>query len=158
MKTKFKFYKYICHIHTKKSLNEPETGALWRNYLFNNLLGNKEIISEILYDFENNEKLGFIFPETFYYFVGFAGYDGRSVMPILQQDLIKQATPATSIEIDTYMSAIGFTKSDNDGKYYNDSFIVWDVVPRNVLKDKDGDIYVIDAEISLYLDNYKSSN
>lgn len=39
-----------------------------------------------------------IFPETFYYFVGFAGYDGRSVMPILQQDLIKQATPATSIE------------------------------------------------------------
>lgn len=99
-----------------------------------------------------------IFPETFYYFIGFAGYDGRSVMPILQQDLIKQATPATSIEIDTYMSAIGFTKSDNDGKYYNDSFIVWDVVPRNVLKDKDGDIYVIDAEISLYLSNYKSNN
>ena len=66
MKTKFKFYKYICHIHTKKSLTEPETGSLWRNYLFNNLLGNKEIISEILYDFENNEKLGFIFPETFY--------------------------------------------------------------------------------------------
>lgn len=66
MKQKFKFYKYICHIHTKKSLIEPETGFLWRNYLFNNLLGNKEIISEILYDFENNEKLGFIFPETFY--------------------------------------------------------------------------------------------
>ena len=90
-----------------------------------------------------------IFPETFYYFIGFAGYDGRSVMPILRQDLIKQATPATSIEIDTYMSAIGFTKSINDGKYYNNSFIVWDVVPRNVLKDKEGDIYVIDAEISL---------
>lgn len=47
------------------------------------------------------------------------------------------------------MSAIGFTKSINDGKYYNNSFIVWDVVPRNVLKDKEGDIYVIDAEISL---------
>lgn len=60
-----------------------------------------------------------------------------------------EATPATSIEIDTYMSAIGFTKSIKDGKYYNNSFIVWDVVPRNVLKDKEGDIYVIDAEISL---------
>ena len=66
MKPKLKFYKYICHIHTKKSLTEPETGFLWRNYLFNNLLGNGDIISEILYDFENNEKLGFIFPETFY--------------------------------------------------------------------------------------------
>ena len=90
-----------------------------------------------------------IFPETFYYFIGFAGYNGRSVMPILRQDLIKEAVPATSIEIDTYMSAIGFTKNQNDGKFYNDSFVVWDVVPRNVLKDKDGDIFVIDAEISL---------
>ena len=90
-----------------------------------------------------------IFPETFYYFIGFAGYDGRSVMPILRQDLIKNASPATSIEIDTYMSAIGFTKNSNDGKFYNDSFIVWDAVPRNVLKDKEGDIFVIDAEIAL---------
>ena len=57
MKSKLKFYKYICH---------TKTGFLWRNYLFNNLLGNEFIISEILYDFENNEKLGFIFPETFY--------------------------------------------------------------------------------------------
>ena len=70
-------------------------------------------------------------------------------MPILRQDLIKNASPATSIEIDTYMSAIGFTKNSNDGKFYNDSFIVWDAVPRNVLKDKEGDIFVIDAEIAL---------
>jgi len=90
-----------------------------------------------------------IFPETFYYFIGFAGYDSRSVMPILRQDLIKQASPATNIEIETYMSAIGFTKSENDGKFYNNSFVVWDVVPRNVLKDKEGDIFVIDAEIAL---------
>lgn len=89
-----------------------------------------------------------IFPETFYYFIGFAGYDGRSVMPVLRQDLIKNATPATVIEIDTYMAAIGFTRSQNDGKYYNDSLIVWDAVPRNVLKDKEGDIFVIDAEIA----------
>jgi hypothetical protein len=26
---------------------------------------------------------------------------------------------------------------------------VWDLVPRNVLKDKDGDIYVVDAEIKI---------
>lgn len=66
MKNKYKYYKYICHIHTKKSLTAPEIGANWRNYLFDNLLGNINIVSEILNDFEKNKKLGFIFPETFY--------------------------------------------------------------------------------------------
>lgn len=59
-------YKYFCHIHTKKSLQDPRYGLAWRKYLYNNLLGNTEIISEILSDFENNDKLGFIFPEAFY--------------------------------------------------------------------------------------------
>ena len=66
IKTKFKYYKYLCHIHTKKSLIAPDIGNLWRNYLYDNLLGSTSIVSEILYDFENNEKLGFIFPETYY--------------------------------------------------------------------------------------------
>ena len=66
MKNKYKYYKYICHIHTKKSLTAPKIGFLWRNYLYDNLLGNIYIVSEILNDFEKNKKLGFIFPETFY--------------------------------------------------------------------------------------------
>ena len=66
IKTKLKYYKYLCHIHTKKSLTAPELGNLWRNYLYNNLLGNTNIVSEILYEFENNEKLGFMFPETYF--------------------------------------------------------------------------------------------
>jgi hypothetical protein len=37
-----------------------------KNYLHNNLLGNSEIISEILTDFENNNNLGLIFPEKYY--------------------------------------------------------------------------------------------
>ena len=65
LKRKIKVYKYFCHIHTKKS-KHINFGEEWRNYLFNNLLGNKEIISEILTDFENNSKLGLIFPEYFY--------------------------------------------------------------------------------------------
>ena len=66
MKTKYKLYKYLCHLHTKKTKKVPQIGFLWRNYLFNNLLGNSNIISQFLYDFENNNKLGFIFPEAFY--------------------------------------------------------------------------------------------
>ena len=66
LKGKIKQYKYLCHIHTKKSKKCPTIGTSWRNYLYNNLLGNKQIVTEILLDFENNDKLGFIFPETFY--------------------------------------------------------------------------------------------
>ena len=65
VKNKIKKYKYLCHLHTKKT-KFINFGDDWRNYLFNNLVGNKNIISDILNDFENNEKLGFIFPEAFY--------------------------------------------------------------------------------------------
>ena len=76
MKLKIKQYKYCCHLHTKKSLHDIILGTNWRNYLYDNLLGNREAISEILTDFENYEKLGFIFPEVYYDIIkDFANYD-----------------------------------------------------------------------------------
>ena len=51
------------------------------------------------------------------------------------------------IHIDTYMAAIGFEKVDSEGRFSNGSYLVWDVIPRNVLVDRDGDIFVVDAEI-----------
>ena len=66
LKDKIRQYKYISHVHTKKSKTSPFIGISWRNYLYNNLMGNKRIFSEIISDFENNDKLGFVFPETFY--------------------------------------------------------------------------------------------
>ena len=66
LKNKIKKYKYFCHIHTKKSSHDIILGNNWRNYLYKNLLGSKEVISEIISDFENYEKLGFIFPEVYY--------------------------------------------------------------------------------------------
>jgi hypothetical protein len=68
-------------------------------------------------------------------------------MPVIAQDLIKDAKPATKIEIDTYMSAIGFVKVNDEGRYKNVRYVIWDIVPRNVLQDKDGDFFVVDAEI-----------
>jgi hypothetical protein len=59
-------YKYLCHIHTKKRNNRTKTGKYWRQYLYENLLGKKNIIKQILSDFESHRKLGFIFPEHFY--------------------------------------------------------------------------------------------
>ena len=60
-----KKYRYYCHIYTKKSIHLAFFDE-WRKYLLNNLLGNNNIISEILTEFENNENLGLIYPETFY--------------------------------------------------------------------------------------------
>ena len=59
-------YKYFCHIHSKKTINKVDIGRKWRTYLYENLLGDSELISEILSDFENNDKLGFIYPENYY--------------------------------------------------------------------------------------------
>jgi len=90
-----------------------------------------------------------LFPNTAYRLYGFTGYDGRTVMPVLEQERICEAQPATQIMIDTYMSALGFVKDGNEaGRFSNNQYLVWDLVPRNVLVDKDGDMYVIDAEIA----------
>lgn len=65
-------YKYFCHIHTKKHGPKKGLGKYWQNYLYQNLLGSKIIITKILSDFENNNKLGFIFPEPFYFHIKYA--------------------------------------------------------------------------------------
>ena len=70
-------------------------------------------------------------------------------MPIFVQNLVDSTIPPTQIEITTYMAALGFNTTDKIGCYTNDRYKVWDVVPKNVLKGKDGGIFVIDAEIEL---------
>ena len=66
MKSHYKNYKYICHLHTKKSAHKANLGSNWSEYLYNNLIGNKKTMLDILYDFEQYDKLGFVFPESYY--------------------------------------------------------------------------------------------
>ncbi|MBO7436885.1 MAG: hypothetical protein J6T97_03595 [Bacteroidaceae bacterium] len=70
-------------------------------------------------------------------------------MPVIRQARVSNARPATSVMIDTYMGALGFEKTDKTGHYKNEIYEVWDVLPRNVLVDSEGDIFVVDAEIAL---------
>lgn len=112
-------------------------------YKVNNLL-NSGSISRLL------DKIichNILFYDTAYSLYGFTGFGGRSVMPILQQRLIKNARPATQVMIDTYMAALGFTKTDREGHFTNGVYEAWDLLPRNVLVDQEGDLYVVDAEI-----------
>lgn len=112
-------------------------------YKVNNLLNSGSIISL----FEKVRMHNEIFPDTFYQLHAFTGFDGRTIMPILRQDLVKDAEPTPQIAIDTYMAALGFNREDVVGRYSNTDYIVWDLIPRNVLRDRDGDIFVVDAEI-----------
>jgi len=45
------------------------------------------------------------------------------------------------------MAALGFVKTGH-GMFENDDFLISDVLPKNVLKDTTGDLFVIDAEIA----------
>lgn len=112
-------------------------------YKVNNLLNNGSIVSLLQKILLHNT----IFPDTAYSFYGFAGFDGRTVQPILNQPRVANAQPASQIMIDTYMAALGFEKTSENGHFTNGKYEAWDLLPRNVLVDSEGDIYVVDAEI-----------
>lgn len=91
-----------------------------------------------------------LFPNTAYKFEGFTGIKdtgkGKSyVEPVYSQDFIKNAENATPKEISDYMENRGFEKS-GDFTFKKGDTEVSDLRPRNVIKDKSGNIYVIDAE------------
>lgn len=112
-------------------------------YKVNNLL-NSGSITALLHKLLMHNA---VFPDTAYSFYGFAGFDGRTVQPVIVQPRVPNAHPATRIMIDTYMAALGFEKTSEEGRFRNNLYEVWDLVPRNVLVDDEGDVYVVDAEI-----------
>ena len=112
-------------------------------YKVNNLLNSGSIVGLLRKILMHN----ILFPDTAYSFYGFAGFDGRTIQPVIVQPRIADSHPATKIMIDTYMAALGFEKTAENGRFRNAQYEVWDIVPRNVLADDEGDIYVIDAEI-----------
>lgn len=63
MKPIIKNYQYFCHLHTKKSLHNS-LGDVWREYLYENLLGSPVIVMEILHLFESDQQIGVVFPDN----------------------------------------------------------------------------------------------
>lgn len=89
-----------------------------------------------------------LFPETHYTFIGFTnmGY-ARSAFPIFSQCYVQNAENASMEDIANYMKTLGFSSvEEKRGGWQNGIFLVWDMLPKNVLCDADGDIFVIDAE------------
>lgn len=111
-------------------------------YKINNLLNNGGDLAAFLDGIEAHNAL---FPETSYEFVGIAGFDNDNAYPIFKQKFVPGASFATEAEISDYMSSIGFRPTGNDAEFTNGEYIVKDIRPRNVLKDANGFIHVIDA-------------
>ena len=78
-------------------------------YKVNNLLNSGSIIGLLHKILMHNT----LFPDTAYSFYGFAGFDGRTIQPVITQPRIANAHPATKIQIDTYMAALGFEKNNS---------------------------------------------
>lgn len=57
-------YKYLCHIHTKKTKSACY-GDDWRKFLFDNLLGDERHIENIFKIFDSNKEIGIIYSEPF---------------------------------------------------------------------------------------------
>lgn len=119
-----------------------ETGALYKS---NNLFNSNFLISNLLDQIKIHNSL---FPETKYEFIGFTGIDhGENKTPyievVLKQEYIPDLTQASPKEINIYMKSLGFDKID-DTTFVNENHKISDLYPRNVLKDKNGTIYVVD--------------
>ncbi len=118
-------------------------------YKSNNLMNTISLSSF----FEKIKLHNLYFPETAYTFEGFTGLKDTGTgkpytEPVYSQDFIKNAEYATPEEISDYMIKLGFEQLTSS-RFKKDDIEVWDLLPRNVLKDKNGDIYVIDAEFKL---------
>ncbi len=66
LKSDLYHYDLVCKIHTKNSKHDINLKN-WRNYLLDNLLGHSKIIETIYSSFEENSRLGMIWPVIYPY-------------------------------------------------------------------------------------------
>lgn len=88
------------------------------------------------------------FPQTRYDLYGFTGFGHGSIYPIIMQQYIKEVVHATPDEIERYMNQLGFANS-GDARYSDGTIEIMDLRPRNVLTNKEGDMWVIDADFKV---------
>lgn len=98
-------YDYLLHMHSKKSIRTGQVQDGWRTHMLNGVLGSDELIKKIFYQFEKGEKIGLIYPETYY------------DMPYWAHTWLKNS--ATSNEI---ANRFGFSISDDYIDYSVGSF------------------------------------
>jgi len=97
--------------------------------------------------FDRIDAFNLLFPATALHFIGFQAMSSSNVYPVFIQPFIPNARFATDNEIAEYMHSLGFTLTSKDGEFENESYIVSDLKPKNVICNASNDIFVIDAEV-----------
>lgn len=69
-------YDYICHLHSKQSPH-TEFGDRWRNYLFDQLIGSRSIVTGIISLFERDDNIGVIYPDNYFEIKSYVGWNGN---------------------------------------------------------------------------------
>ena len=108
-----------------------------------NYLAHNPLLSDYLKRLSLHNR---IFTNTPYELVGFVK-SGRSLYPVVRQKNINAERAATEQEIYSYMQKLGFA-GKGDGEFSNSEYTIKDIKPKNVFVGKDGQVYVVDAEIS----------
>ena len=122
---------------------DVETGTV---YKANNLFNAGYSVMQFLEQLKNHNE---VFPENKYELIGFTGLKNEGtkraphIEPIIKQKYIPDVVQTTIAEIDSFMKDLGFEKA-KDFTYSNGKYTVADMRPRNVLKDGEGNIHVID--------------
>ena len=92
IKPVIKKYKYIGHIHTKRSLH-TDFGEDWRKYLLRHLMGSPEYVKGVFNLFEANPDLGFIMPDVYPVIKEYVKWDGA-------KDSVKEIINKIGLDID----------------------------------------------------------
>gem|GEM_PF-1460065 len=111
---------------------------------------------KFLPDLDNIPLFNYLFPNTAYKIVGYGEINGNFVR-ILEQPFVDfpNATSLSADERVSYMEGMGF-KPMNDKKsaFSNGEIVVADLQKSNIVKDKNGVVRVIDADVKLHTKDF----
>lgn len=124
---------------------DEEKGIIYKS---NNLHNSDFSILKYLNYILNHNSL---FKNTQYEFVGFIGFsngydDIKSAIPYIEPVVCQKfivGKNSSEGEIKKHMESLGYNKT-NEHTYENNQFLISDLRPRNILKDANGNIFVID--------------
>lgn len=143
------FYSFGLHMEGGNENTLAYNYAEGMVYKSNNLSNYEYSILKMLEGIKGHNE---IFDCDKYEFVGFTGIENSNgsvyVEPVFKQKYMHESKQASQPEIDAFMQGLGFSKT-GDHSYENEKYAVSDLRPRNVLKDENGNICVIDDIVKM---------
>lgn len=101
-------------------------------------------------DIDAANLFSLVFPNTVYDILGYGEINGKFVT-ILQQPVVDIQSPLTEEERVEYMRSMGYEPMNKENTAFSNGYlIVADLQKGNIVRDKDGNIRVLDADVKLH--------